>query len=58
MADQLGLFGIVVGVALLLTGVGLAILAAGGTLANAAPAFEIFGRRSPKATARTSVRGA
>jgi hypothetical protein len=54
MADQLGLFGIVVGIALLLTGVGLAILAAGGTLANATPAFKIYGQRSPKTT-RTSV---
>jgi hypothetical protein len=54
MADQLGLFGIVVGVALLLTGVGLAILAVGGTHANATPAFKIFGQRSPKTT-RTSV---
>jgi hypothetical protein len=32
MADQLGLFGIVVGVALLLTGIGFAILAVGGAL--------------------------
>jgi|SRR5579862_13157 len=54
MADQLGLFGIVVGVALLLTGFGLAILAAGGTLANSVPAFKVFGQRSPKATS-TSV---
>jgi hypothetical protein len=48
MADQLGLFGIVVGVALLLTGIGLAILAVGGTLAGVNPAFQLFGARSPK----------
>jgi hypothetical protein len=34
MADQLGLFGIVVGVALLLSGFGFAILAVGGALRN------------------------
>ena len=50
MAEQLGLFGIVVGVALLLTGIGLAILAAGGTLAGVSPAFKVFGPRSSKAT--------
>jgi hypothetical protein len=34
MADQLGLFGIVVGIALLLTGFGFAVLAIGGALRN------------------------
>lgn len=34
MADQLGLFGIVVGIALLLSGFGFAILAIGGALEN------------------------
>ena len=53
MADQLGLFGIVVGIALLLTGIGLAILAVGGTLAGATPAFKLFGPRSPKAAGAT-----
>lgn len=53
MADQLGLFGIVVGVALLLTGIGLAILAAGGTLVGASGAFKLFGPRSPKAAGKT-----
>jgi hypothetical protein len=48
MADQLGLFGIVVGVALLLSGFGFAILAAGGTLLNADPALKLFGKRTPK----------
>lgn len=34
MADQLGLFGIVVGIALLLSGIGFAVLAIGGALRN------------------------
>jgi hypothetical protein len=48
MAEQLGLFAIVVGFALLLTGIGLGILAVGGTLTNAEPALKIFGTRTPK----------
>jgi hypothetical protein len=48
MADQLGLFGIVTGFALLLSGIGFAVLAAGGTLRNAEPALKLFGRRNPK----------
>jgi hypothetical protein len=48
MASQIALFGIVVGFALLLTGIGLGILAAGGTLANARPALELFGKRDSK----------
>ena len=39
MAEQLSLFGIVVGVALLLTGFGFAILAIGGALAAPEPAL-------------------
>jgi hypothetical protein len=45
MAEQVALFGIVVGVALLLTGIGLGILAVGGTLRNADPALKLFGRK-------------
>jgi F0F1-type ATP synthase membrane subunit c/vacuolar-type H+-ATPase subunit K len=48
MASQTALFGIVVGVALLLSGIGFAILAVGGTLANAEPAVKLFGKRTPK----------
>lgn len=55
MADQLGLFSIVVGVALLLTGIGFAILAVGGTLANAEPAVNLFGKRIPKPVGSTPV---
>jgi hypothetical protein len=45
MASQLGLFGIVVGIALLLTGFGFAILAIGGALRNPETALG-FVRRS------------
>jgi hypothetical protein len=48
MAESISLFGIVVGIALLLSGIGFAILAVGGTLRNAEPAFELFGKRTPK----------
>jgi hypothetical protein len=43
MAEQMALFGIVVGVALLLTGIGLGVLAVGGTLRSAEPALRLFG---------------
>ena len=46
MAEQLALFGIVVGIALLLSGIGFAVLAVGGTLRNPDPALKIFGRKS------------
>ena len=46
MASQTALFGIVVGIALLLSGIGFAILAVGGTLANAEPAVKLFGKRT------------
>ena len=45
MADQLGLFGIVVGIALLLTGIGFAILAGVGALRNPETVLS-FGKRS------------
>jgi len=46
MAEQLSLFGIVVGVALLLAGIGFAILAIGGALRT--DAFGVFGKWSKK----------
>ena len=46
MASQLGLFGIVVGIALLLSGFGFAILAVGGALRN--PQNSLLGRHAPK----------
>src|SRR6476659_107753 len=39
LATQVSLFGIVVGIALFLTGIGFGILAVGGTLRNAEPAL-------------------
>jgi hypothetical protein len=45
LASQVSLFGIVVGIALLLSGIGFGILAAGGTLRNAEPALA-FGKKS------------
>jgi hypothetical protein len=48
MAEQISLFAIVVGIALLLSGFGFAILALGGTLRDAEPALRVFGRGAPK----------
>jgi hypothetical protein len=45
MAEQLALFGIVVGVALLLSGFGFAILAIGGALRNPDTALAWFARK-------------
>jgi hypothetical protein len=51
MASQLGLFGIVVGIALLLSGFGFAILAIGGALRNPQTALTLLRRSSAKAPA-------
>jgi hypothetical protein len=51
MASQLGLFGIVVGIALLLSGFGFAILAIGGALRNPETALGFLHRSSPKVPA-------
>jgi hypothetical protein len=48
MASQLGLFGIVVGIALLLSGFGFAILAIGGALRNPEKALGFLHRSSSK----------
>jgi hypothetical protein len=48
MADQLSLFGIVVGVALLLAGFGFGILAVGGALRNPETALTFLRKREPK----------
>ena len=56
MASQLALFGIVVGVALLLSGFGFVILAIGGALRNPENALNfVFGARKPKVAGRTPV---
>lgn len=47
MAGQLALFGIVVGVALLLSGFGFAILAIGGALRNPETAFTFLHKKEP-----------
>ena len=51
MADQLGLFGIVVGIALLLSGIGFAVLAIGGALRNPQTALTFLRRSTAKAPA-------
>ena len=47
MAEQLSLFGIVVGVALLLAGIGFAILALGGAIHSTEPAFKFLRKWAP-----------
>jgi hypothetical protein len=54
MASQVALFGIVVGIALLLTGIGFGILAVGGTLRNAEPALS-FGKSKVEKTPAVPV---
>jgi hypothetical protein len=55
MAEQLALFGIVVGVALVLAGIGFMVLAVGGTLRNPDPAFSLgFHRKEKTAVAGTA----
>ena len=46
MAEQISLFGIVVGIALLLSGFGFAILAIGGALRNPGTALSFFPKRA------------
>jgi hypothetical protein len=48
MAESLSLFGIVVGLALLLCDIGFAILTVGGTLKVVDPARQLLGTRTPK----------
>ncbi len=55
MASQLGLFGIVVGVALLLSGFGFAILAIGGALRNPDTVLTLFAKRTAKTAGRKPV---
>jgi hypothetical protein len=43
-----GRFGIVVGIALLLSGLGFGILAAGGALRGVDAGFHFFGKRTPE----------
>jgi len=52
MADRLSVFGLVMGIALFLSGIGFGVLALGGTLRNADPAFKLFGARVPESSGR------
>src|SRR5919199_7005466 len=49
MAERISLFGIVMGVALLLSGIGFAILAVGGALRNPETALAFLHRKAPRA---------
>jgi len=55
MADRIALFGVVVGIALLLSGFGFAILAIGGALRNPQTAFAVLRKREPAAKPPTAV---
>jgi hypothetical protein len=55
MAEQTALFGIVVGIALLLSGIGFAVLAIGGALRHPESTLVSFGRKAPKTVAATPV---
>ena len=55
MAEQISIFGIVVGVALLLSGFGFAILAIGGALRNPETAFTFLTKRASKTAGVTPV---
>jgi hypothetical protein len=50
MAEQLSIFGIVVGVALLLSGIGFAILAVGGALRNPETALSFLHKKANRGT--------
>jgi hypothetical protein len=55
MADQISLFGIVVGVALLLSGIGFAVLAIGGALRNPESVLKFGRKTAPAAPAPASA---
>ena len=55
LAEQMALFGLVIGFALLLTGIGLVVLAVGGTLRNPEPALSLSRNKKPKAVAAGAV---
>jgi hypothetical protein len=55
MASQLALFGIVVGVALLLAGIGFAILAIGGALRNPDTVLTFFAKRNAKQSGASAI---
>jgi putative Mn2+ efflux pump MntP len=58
MADRLSIFGIVVGIALLLAGVGFAVLAIGGALRNPDSALSFLRKRGAGSSTGSAVRTA
>lgn len=52
LAEQVASFGIVVGVAMLLTGIGFGVLVIGGSLGGS-EGFELFGKRTPETAGPT-----
>jgi len=55
LAENVALFGIVVGVALLLTGIGFGVLVVGGSLRGRESGVQLFGTRTPKTAGTTTV---
>ena len=55
MADQMGMFGIVVGVALLLTGIGFAVLVAGGSVRDPETILTFLRSHKPHVPHRTAT---
>jgi hypothetical protein len=55
LAENVALFGVVVGVALLLTGIGFGVLVIGGSLRSREKTFQLFGKRTPETTGPKSV---
>jgi hypothetical protein len=55
LAENVALFGIVVGFALLLTGIGFGVLVIGGSLRGRELSLQLFGKRKPETTSTKSV---
>jgi hypothetical protein len=55
LAENVAMFGIVVGLALLLTGIGFGVLVVGGSLRGREGDLQLFGKRTPETTGRKSV---
>jgi hypothetical protein len=55
LAENVALFGIVVGFALLLTGIGFGVLLLAGALRGRERAPQLFGKRTPEATGATTA---
>jgi hypothetical protein len=55
LAENVALFGVVVGFALLLTGLGFGVLVIGGSLRGRETALQFFGKRTPETTGTQSV---